>query len=449
MSNNQQKNTTQKPSSPTKQSIFQTGALKNRNQSPILASQKQAMKSQEKSLLLDESITNNNSWKQTTEIQIKNSFQAESNLKETIEQLVQNITLKLKQQETDQFIKELNSPILTQDPSVALYQAPIEKSSSNQDLLGKIVAQETKKARAVKQFIFNQFSSNDQSLNISINSSFTTQQQQKNQISNISNKPRQTNGGSPQKFQNKAFIQEPQLDQKLNSALNSQIKQLEQLIQNTNQQYLQLQEQTKKWNSDLLIQVNSQQTKILQLESFFNKIDQEQNREKKITHQLQIKNEKQEISENTTNQEVQKQLQLVMKNLNSLAEHQQQQMMIIKTALTTELKNEFLCCSEYKLSQQELQTQLNLLKDSVKQTQQQSQEILIRKQQMIENLNLEIKNLMSLNKQKNEEIDQIKLQNDAIIGQINDNKDEITKQNQFISEIYNLYQKINQKLPST
>ncbi|CAD8146868.1 unnamed protein product [Paramecium pentaurelia] len=445
---NQQKNTIQKPSSPNKSSIFQTGALKNRNQSPILVSQKQPIKSQEKSLILDESITNNNQWKQTTEIQIKNSFQAESNLKETIESIVQNITLKLKQQETDLFIKELNSPILTQDPSVALYQAPIEKSNSTQDLFSKIVAQETKKARAVKQFIFNQFSSNDQSLNISINSSFSTQQQQKTQINNNINKNRQNNGGSPSKFQNKTFQQEPLLDQKSNQVLNQQIKQLEQMIQSTNQQYLQLQEQIKKQNSDLCIQINTQASKILLLESYFNKIDQEQNREKQIIHQQQIKNEKQEINENTSNQEVQKQLQLVMKNLNSLAEHQQQQMMIIKTALTTELKKEFLCSSDYKLNQQELQSQLTILKDSVKQTQQQSQETLIRKQQMIENLNLEIKNLMNINKLKNEEIDQIKLQNDAIIGQINENKEEIIKQNQFISEIYNLYQKINQKLPN-
>ena len=34
---------------------------------------------------------------------------------------------------------------------------------------------------------------------------------------------------------------------------------------------------------------------------------------------------------------------------------------------------------------------------------------------------------MNVNKQKNEEIDQIKLQNDAIIIQINNNKEEITK----------------------
>ncbi|CAK82251.1 unnamed protein product (macronuclear) [Paramecium tetraurelia] len=359
------KNTIQKPTSPTKQSIFQTGALKNRNQSPMLGFQKQPMKSPEKSLILDESITNNNSWKQTTEIQIKNSFQAESNWKEAIESIVQNITLKLKQQETDQFIKELNSPMLTQDPSVALYQAPIEKSSSTQDLFSKIVSQETKKARAVKQFLFNQFTSNDQSLNISINSSSSAQQQQKTQINNANNKNRQNNGGSPQKFQNKQFQQEPQLDQKSNLVMNQQIKQLEQMIQSTNQQYLLLQEQFKKQNSDLSNQVSSQASKILLLESFFNKIDQEQSREKYIIHQQQIKNEKQELSENTTNQEVQKQLQLVMKNLNSLAEHQQQQMMIIKTALTTELRKEFLCSSEYKQNQQELQTQLTILKDSL------------------------------------------------------------------------------------
>ncbi|CAD8151770.1 unnamed protein product [Paramecium pentaurelia] len=168
-----------------------------------------------------------------------------------------------------------------------------------------------------------------------------------------------------------------------------------------------------------------------------------------MINQQQIKNDKQEINENITNQEVQRQLQLVIKNLNSLAENQQQQMMIIKTTLNTELKNQFLCTSEYKLNTQELQNQLNILKDSIKQTQQQTQETLIRKQQIIENLNLEIRNLMNINKLKNGEIDQIKLQNDAFIGQINDNKFEIIKQNQFISEIYNLYQKINQKLSNT
>lgn len=41
-------------------------------------------------------------------------------------------------------------------------------------------------------------------------------------------------------------------------------------------------------------------------------------------------------------------------------------MVIIKTAMTNELKNEFLCTSEYKLNSQELQTQMNILKDSVK-----------------------------------------------------------------------------------
>ncbi|CAD8151772.1 unnamed protein product [Paramecium pentaurelia] len=186
-------------------------------------------------------------------------FQTETNLKQTIEQIVQNITIKLKQQETDQFIKELNSPMLAQDSSMTLYQAPIENSSSTQDILGKIVVQEIKKVRAVKQFIFNQFCSNDRFLDKSINSSLNTQQQQI-QINNAPNKNRQNNGGSPSKFQNKAFLQEPQLDQKLQ---NQQLKQLDQFIQNTNQQYFQLQEQIKKQICELQIQQNLQVSNII------------------------------------------------------------------------------------------------------------------------------------------------------------------------------------------